>query len=263
MLNIQESIIMNGAPYIQSRLDELSDKDISTIETPADFRECIVIGATKTEIGKVTDLLFDIESKKVRYLVVLLYADGLNIRVRKILAPVGLVKRGETEKSILIPELNEELINALPDYEKGKVNPGVENIIRLAYTGESESEAGGLTGNDFLTEHEDFYNHFHFDTENLDRQKPGPEVNKKIRGLFDDSLEAEKAVTELIYNGFSQDSIEISSSKSNEISEESVESSPIGRGSMVAVKTDSAEEALKASEILDKNGSVSVFENFE
>ena len=254
---------MNEASYIPSRLEELGDREISLIESPRDFRHNLVVDSNKNEIGKVSDLLFDIQSKKVRYLVILLHADGINLSPRKILVPVGLIHSGEKERTISIPQLHEDLINALPDYEKGRVNPGVENMIRLAFSGEGNGNETGLTGNNFLADHEDFYNHFHFHLADLTGRTKANEVNKKISGVFDDSLEAEQAVSQLIMNGFSQDDIEVSSNNQMEENEDAEQASPSTGGSVVAVKTMNTEEALKASEILDKNGSISVFEQLD
>ena len=64
-------------------------------------------------------------------------------------------------------------------------------------------------------------------------------------------------------NGFSQDDIEVSSNNQMEENEDAEQASPSTGGSVVAVKTMNTEEALKASEILDKNGSISVFEQLD
>lgn len=243
------------ANHQHSRLEELGSNSIDSIEVPHDLRNYIVKNAEENTIGKVSDLLYDIKSRKVRYLVIELDANANSLNSRKILAPVGTVDFYEIDNYLVISSLNTALIDALPDYIIDQVNPGVENIVRLAFAGESnEADCSGLTGNDILIEEDSFYNHFHFDFSRLFGKKDLKNM-KVVSGVFDDSLEAENSISELLSHGFSRDIIELNSGKKEEESPDITNG-----GSIVSVKIDSDAEALKVSEILDKNGSISVYE---
>jgi sulfite reductase alpha subunit-like flavoprotein len=250
--------------YIHTRLEELGLQNISEIDAEYDLRGYAVLDAHKKQIGRVIELLYDIQSKKLRYLVIELHSENEEENLRQILAPIGTAEPHEDENNIFIPALTSDLIYALPDYEKGQVNPGVENMVRLAFAGEDLlAEGSGLTGNDVLNEEEAFYNHLHFDLEKLfGKKKKEPEYIQTICGVFDDGLEAENAISDLMKEGFSQDVIELSSSKQAD-NNSGIDESINGGGSVVCVKVQTADEAFKASEIININGCVSVYETNE
>lgn len=252
---------MSEIAYKHTRLEELGSQDITEIETDYDLRNFIVLDGGKNAIGKVIELLYDVQSKKLRYLAIELQSENIDENLRQILAPIGTAEAHEDENYLYIPALNSELINVLPDYEKGHVNPGVENMVRLAYAGEDLlAEGSGLTGNDVLNEEEAFYNHLHFDLEKLFGKKRGrPKYIQTICGVFDDSLEAENAISDLMKEGFSQDVIELSSSKQVD-DDGGLDETITGGGSVVCVKVQTSDEAFTASEIININGCVSVYE---
>ncbi|HEY0056179.1 MAG TPA: PRC-barrel domain-containing protein [Pedobacter sp.] len=250
---------MTEIAYKHTRLEELDSDDISLIDAEYDLRNFDVLDGHEDKVGKVVELLYDIQSKKLRYLVVELSGDDRE--VRKILAPIGTAELHESEEYLVIPALNKDLLNALPDYEPGAVNPGVENIVRLAYAGEDLlAEGSGLTGNDVLNEEENFYSHLHFDLGKLfGRKKNEAEYIKTICGVFDDSLEAENSVSDLIKEGFKQDLIELSSSLQADHSA-GVDPNVNGGGIVVCIKVQNTDEAFRVSEVMNINGSVSVYE---
>ncbi|MEJ6980155.1 PRC-barrel domain-containing protein [Pedobacter sp. P351] len=247
--------------YKHTRLEELGSHKISEIDTEYDLRNFEVRDGHEKEIGRVIELLFDIQSKKLRYLVIELHSQNTDENLRQILAPIGTAELHEEEDYLYIPALNSDLINALPDYEKGSVNPGVENMVRLAYAGEDLlAEGSGLTGNDVLNEEEDFYSHLHFDLGKFfGRKKIEPLYVKTICGVFDDSLEVENTISDLIKEGFSQDEIEVSSCNQAD-GDSGIDENVNGGGSVVCIKIHDAEAAFRVSEIMNINGSVSVYE---
>jgi len=237
------------------RLNNLGDNDINSIESHQDLRKYIVKNSSEREIGVVSDLLYDIKSKKVRYLVISL--TGKENSGREIIAPIGTVDYYELDSYLVISSLSENLIKKLPDYTKGQVNPGVENMVRLAFAGESEeANCSGLTGNTILNEGENFYSHFHFDVSWMQPKTEGS--TKTVSAVFDDALEAENSISELLSYGFSINNIELNSEYSDELNKEEKIS-----GSLLSVKIFNDEQALKVAEILDKNGCLNVYEKTE
>lgn len=249
--------------YKHTRLAELSTKHISEIDVEYDLRNFIVLNVAEEETGKVVELLFDVQSNKIRYLVIELQGENEQRNGRKILAPIGTVELAEKDNHIYIPSLNDHLIDVLPDYEPGQVNPGVENMVRLAYAGEDLlAEGGGLTGHPIQND-DDFYNHLHFDLNKLFGKKKKPvEYLQTLCGVFDDSLEAENTINDLIKEGFSQDVIELSSSRQAD-SDAGIDENINGGGQIICVKIQNSDEAIRATEIMNINGSVSVYETNE
>jgi|GEM_PF-1232018 len=258
---------MTNATYKHTRLEKLGTKDISEIDAEYDLRDFKVLDGHEKEVGRVIELLYDVQSKKLRYLVIELHSDNTDENLRQILAPIGTVEEHKDENYLFIPALNSDLINALPDYEAGHVNPGVENMVRLAYAGEDLlADGAGLTGNTVLDDNEeDFYSHLHFDLNKLfgkKKEEEPPLYINTICGIFDDGLEAENAINDLIKEGFSQDVIELSSS--NQADDNiGLDESINGGGSVICVKIKNTEEAFKVSELMNINGSVSIYESQE
>lgn len=255
---------MTNADYKHTRLEELGAQDISAIDSEYDLRNFKVLDGHEKKIGRVIELLYDIQSKKLRYLVIELQSENIDENLRQILAPIGMVEEHTDENYLFIPALNSELINALPDYEAGHVNPGVENMVRLAYAGEDLlADGAGLTGNTVLDDNEeDFYSHLHFDLNKLfgkKKEEETPLYINTICGIFDDSLEAENAINDLIKEGYSQDSIELSSSNQAD-KNIGLDENINGGGSVVCVKIKNPDEAFKVSEVMNINGSVSIYE---
>lgn len=246
--------------YKHTRLAELSTKNISEIDVEHDLRNFIVLNGTEEVTGKVIELLFDVQSKKIRYVVIELQSDNQQKNGRKILAPIGTVELAEKDTHIYIPSLNDDLIDVLPDYKPGQVNPGVENMVRLAYAGEDLlAEGGGLTGHAIESD-DDFYNHLHFDLNKLfGKKKKQKEYLQTLCGVFDDSLEAENTISDLIKEGFSENMIDLSSSRQAD-SDAGIDENINGGGQIICVKIQNSDEAIRATEIMNINGSVSVYE---
>jgi len=244
-----------------SRLEQLEGKSIDHVDFPIDIRNRKVRNSEGTEIGQISDLLFDKQSKKVRYVIIQLNAGAGSSR--QILAPIGVIIVDNPD-FIEIPALTESFISRLPDYIKDQVNPGVENMVRLAYLEEEKTEENGqITGHPEAIDSESFYGNKLFSTSHLFNFIRSSESAKTVQAVFDDGLEAETAITELLAAGFNADDVELSSAAADEtISDNEVETPKVANGgSLVSIKINSATDALKASEILNKNGSVSIFEH--
>ncbi|WP_207534248.1 PRC-barrel domain-containing protein [Desertivirga arenae] len=246
-----------------SRLEQLEGEALSTVDFPIDIRNRNVRNANGEVIGKISDLLYDVQSKKVRYVILDI---GLNSgNARQILAPIGVIVVDNPEY-IEISSLSSSFIEHLPDYMKGQVNPGVENMVRLAYLEEQkEEESTPITGHPETIDPESFYSNKLFSTTHLFNFVGSAETVKKVQAVFDDGLEAESAITELLAAGFNADDVELSSTAAatNTGADEIETPSVANGGSLISIRINNSNEALRASEILNKNGSVSIFEQEE
>lgn len=273
----------NDNLYRHTRLQELGNSDYEITEEQSDIRKWRVTDEQDRKIGTVHDLLFDSQSEKVRYLIIDLGNNELNLDARRVLIPIGIARIHEENDQVILPGVTAVKVNALPDYIPGEVNPGVENMVR--HTLSEGSDIGeGLTGHPLTNEDEDFYSHRHFN-EDAFYQPRKDRVGSVLTviGLFDDSMEAENAVRDLVINGFSQHNIDLSSSNLTETalnaqdpadlttgitnfinvstSDETEEQESVTGGSVITVKCLSEEEVRRAMNILDKCGAVEVSEN--
>lgn len=243
-----------------SRLEQLEGEALSTVDFPIDIRNRSVRNGNGDEIGTISDLLYDIQSKKVRYVIINIHQGNVN---RQVLAPIGAIVIDNPEY-IEISSLTTSFIEHLPDYIKGQVNPGVENMVRLAYIEEKkEEENTPITGHPETIDPEAFYNNKLFSTSHLFNFVRSTETAKTVQGVFDDGLEAESAITDLLAAGFNADDVELSSTAAGAgDGADEIETPRVANGgSLISIRINSTSEALKASEILNRNGSVSIFEN--
>lgn len=107
-------------------------------------------------VGQVDELLFDPQSRNVRYLVVKLDGDGVGIEQRRFIIPIGVAQLDDKDDVVLLPNISLRQIAALPLYEKGKVSLGTEFLVRSVI----ESRPDGFPETEY--EEEGFYTHEHF-----------------------------------------------------------------------------------------------------
>lgn len=261
-----------------SRLRELSDSDYEIAEGQSDIRNWTVTDERGEIVGSVSDLLFDSYSNKVRYIILDVQKNERYQQSRTVLIPIGIARIHEENDYVIVPNSILPKIETLPDYVSGEVNPGVENMVRHILSGDSDSGAG-LTGHPLSENEAEFYSHEHFDEDAFyQMRKDRDGAGQTVVGLFDDSIEAENAVKELVANGYSQESIDLSSSSLNETAINPQNSDDLTAGisnyintsvdmndedqeafiggAVVTVKCSSGEEAARARIILDSRGAV-------
>jgi sporulation protein YlmC with PRC-barrel domain len=149
------------------RLVELSTSDFEISDDQPDIIGWLIVDSYGDEVGEVEDVIFDIETKKVRYIVssIDLDEDGDE---RWVLIPIGVVSFDEAEDEVVIPEEDVVFLNTLPVYEPGTViSPAEELAIRYAFLGKD-----GLTAENtepYAAHPEDFYTHKHFNDDKFRR----------------------------------------------------------------------------------------------
>ena len=160
--------------YISNNhLKELHSSEFEMVKGEPDIRNWKVIGLQNQEVGKVSELLFDEVSNRVRYLVVNINGKPLNLISRLVLVPVGLAELLKEEKVVLLSGLNITHLASLPTYEKGKISRDTEYAVREVF-----SPANVLAyQNDDMENRDAFYNHQHFNDERFSRS--GVQVDKK------------------------------------------------------------------------------------
>ncbi|KAA6432634.1 DUF2382 domain-containing protein [Dyadobacter flavalbus] len=144
----------------ENRLQELGGSDFEIVDGQPDIKGWEVKNATGEDLGEVDELIFDVTSRKVRYIVVDLDENDLNLNSRKVLVPIGLVTLQENDREVILPSSEAQHLYALPEYEKGKITPALESEIRNTLTGLGLAAAGTAL---YDRHPEGFYNHQHFD----------------------------------------------------------------------------------------------------
>jgi hypothetical protein len=157
-MNLQTSII-------NENLKELRSSGFEMAEGEPDIRGWKVIFSDNIHIGKIKELLFDLASKKVRYIVVDMDGKPLNLLSRDIIIPVGLAELDQKENLVYVPDVSVGHLATLPEYKKGKITYHTERVIRDVFMPSDSAAADKLAefeaGNN--PEREAFYNNEYYD----------------------------------------------------------------------------------------------------
>src|SRR5215217_8214949 len=100
------------------RLQELRGSDYEIADGEPDIRGWDVKDASGRRIGEVDDLIFDVQSQKVRYMVVDLDDNELDLDDdREVLVPIGLAKLDDDDDDVILNNVTADQLRALPDYD--------------------------------------------------------------------------------------------------------------------------------------------------
>ncbi|MGF1923441.1 MAG: PRC-barrel domain-containing protein [Bacteroidia bacterium] len=111
-------------------------------------------------LGVITDLLYDTQVMTVRYLVIDLSENGMQLDDKKVMIPVGLANLHPSENEIILPNLHIDQFNALPSYRQENIGPEIEQQIRSII-----GSPAALRLEETIAEYDQqqFYAHHHFD----------------------------------------------------------------------------------------------------
>ena len=187
------------------RLQEMDRSDFEIVKGEPDIRGWDVKNSTGQKVGEVEELIVDAQKKKVRYMVVELDDDELDLDDdREVLIPIGLAQLHKDDDDVILPNVQLEQLRSLPEYDEDRLDDTVERQICsvLGRTSSSFSSASGSTnaaGTSNTTlgtsvtnqRQDDFYNHDYFNDDNLYKDRlhqlpPSQNQNKESdyeRGL--------------------------------------------------------------------------------
>jgi stress response protein YsnF len=259
---------INASDYLQ----ELGHSDYEMVKGEPDIRGWTVKDTQGQTIGEVADLLFDPQARKVRYLILDLEGNVLDLEPRNVAVPIGLAQLDENDDNVILPNVSAVQLQSLPVYDRDRFNPEVESSIQRVFTGAALAGAAAASqADDRPTD----YSHEHFDNNNLYRNRKA----QTVIGLFADAGQAGRASEELLSSGFTRDSLEFAVRDSADPAngydadrfkqffdslfgtpDEARQYGERGQRSnaLIAVHTQSPEEARRAASILDKYDTVNL-----
>ena len=135
----KEAIVVND------HLQELRSSGFEMAKGEPDIRGWKVFSSNEVVIGKIKELLFDVYSKKVRYIIVELDGKPINLLSRDVIIPVGLAELDQTENLVYLPDVTIGHLAMLPEYKKGKITFKTERDIRDVFMPESSRAADKLS----------------------------------------------------------------------------------------------------------------------
>ena len=146
-----------------TRLQELDRSDFEVVQGEPDIRGWDVRNSRSQKIGEVEELIIDIQQKKVRYMVVDLDDNELQLDHRKILLPIGLAELHKEDDDVILPTVNADHLKALPVYDKNNLTLQMETLI-CTTLGRKMETSSMLEGEELNPE---FYRHDYYNDDNL------------------------------------------------------------------------------------------------
>lgn len=175
-----------------NRLQELGGSDFEIAEGQPDIRGWTVKDRQGDTIGEVEELIFDPQSRKVRYIVLDLQDSLLDTEPKDVLVPIGIAELHNSDDDVLLP-IDASQLNTLPKYEKSLLNRDYENSLRNAFAGLGIGAAGTtVAGN----AEEDFYNHDYYNEDNLYRNRQATTEGSASIPVIEEELQVGKRVVE-------------------------------------------------------------------
>ncbi len=149
-----------------TRLQKLSGSNFEIVDGEPDIRGWDVKDASGKQLGEVDELIFDFESRKVRYLVVDLKDNDYNLEERDVLVPIGIAELHENDDDVILNGVSADQLSALPEYDEDRFDTEHESNVRNVFGGLGGAALASGTSND-----DEFYNHEHFNEGNLYRNR--------------------------------------------------------------------------------------------
>ena len=178
----------------EKRLQELGGSDYEIADGQPDIRGWDVKDSSDKKIGKVDELIFDVQSRKVRYIVLNLKGNVLDLDARDVLVPIGIAQLDGKDDDVVLSNVTAEQLRSLPEYDKDTLTSDIESKIRTVFCGAGGAFTGTAlegTGTD-----NDFYNHSHFDDNNLYKNRKGDTSETTTIPVIQEELQVGKREVE-------------------------------------------------------------------
>lgn len=114
-------------------LQELSESDYEIVEDQPEIFGWDVKDTHRNKVGEVYELLFNPDTRKVRYIVVDMESNDANLEEGRVLIPIEIADFDLENDEVKLPGVSITNLLALPLYERGReIDKGTDKEIRLA-----------------------------------------------------------------------------------------------------------------------------------
>lgn len=141
-------------------LYSLKKTNYEIIDGEPDITGWDVVNETGSPIGKIKDLLFDAQSKAVRYLIIHLTDSLIPSTDKTVMIPIGIAHLHNKDGLVVLPNLHLDQYKALPAYQETEIGPQIEQQIREVI---GSPAALRLEETMIAFDQQEFYRHHHFD----------------------------------------------------------------------------------------------------
>lgn len=158
----------------RSLLQELGGSDFQIAEGEPNIKGWTVKDPQGRTIGEVEELLFDPQTRKVRYIVLDLEGNFMDLESRHVLIPIGIAELQERDDDVTLPNITAEQLRSLPIYEKGSLTREKEMSVRNIFggMGAAGAAAGAAMASKGSGDQDTFYNDPAYDEDKFYRNRP-------------------------------------------------------------------------------------------
>ena len=265
-----------------SHLIELGNSKYEVAPGESDIRNWVVKNENGNILGEVQDLIFDSRERKVKFIVLDLDRNELNLKERRILIPVEYAEINEAYKNVIFKGLMPNELATLPTYEKGKITRNSIDLTMSTFISSMRNEntapqnftsSGGVSAG----RTEEYKRPESSVSQDRNLSNNG-HVFYTVIGAFDEPRQTQAAIEYLLNHDFRKDEITVSTRQAdvshdqnnrdesgishffrslfNNDEEAGRYSEAAARGSVVTVDVTSSDKAEEAARILDQHGSL-------
>jgi len=123
----------NNKVTYNNNLVPLHESGFEMVDGDPDIRNWSVVASENQLVGRVSELIFDQVSRRVKYLVIDVNGKPLNLISRHVIVPIGLADIDKKENLVVIKALTVGHLASLPSYERGKISVDTENVIQSVF----------------------------------------------------------------------------------------------------------------------------------
>lgn len=169
-------------------LQELLDSDFQIVDGEPNIIGWEVKNEANEKLGKVKNLLFDPQTRSVRYLIVDLEHMQNNLNNKTVMVPIGIAHLHVSEDEVVLPNIHLSQFVDLPDYKFDEIGPETEVHIRNVI---GSPAALRIKEEVEQFDQDKFYNHDHFIKDDFYIRGGNPNrvhEERTIHNLVDNSL---------------------------------------------------------------------------
>ncbi len=170
------------------RLQELKVSDYEIVDGEPDIRGWDVQDSTRTKIGKVNELIFDTQLRKVRYMIVDLNNKDLGLIKRTVLVPIGLGELHTKDDDVLLTGVTAGQLNSLPEYDEN-ITAENETAINGVFAGVATA---GVAGTALNNDDADLYDHDNYNENNLFKNRKDATAGNNTVSVIEENLKVGK-----------------------------------------------------------------------
>lgn len=114
-------------------LEELTNSDFEVADNQPNILGWDVHDTHQNKVGEVSDLLFNSETRKVRYIILDMESNDVDLDNGRVIVPIDIAVFDEKKDIVKLPDVSTTTLEYLPLYERGRlINKHTDDDIRRA-----------------------------------------------------------------------------------------------------------------------------------